>query len=207
MSCQCCTSISASWTYQGSNIPSEKLETFLCNCFCPRPMSHKAATGKWFPNLGQDPAGFQWMSSLRTLSFRTSHFLFTLWLLVQGHCLRRVCNASGGWQGLPGLRAQVSWSLGGWRSLTSGMSETEQSEEGRCAVGGPSKHMYVCSACLHAEVCVYMNYRNLHTLTCISWGKRKRSPPHRFLPGAPQMLLHALMAPVTLWWIGPGGLS
>lgn len=74
---------------------------------------------------------------------------------------------------------------------------------------------FVCVQCIFTcqAVCVWAidpAYKIWHPyipLLCIRWGKRKRSLAHTFLPGAPQMLLHALMAPVAMWWIGPGGLS
>lgn len=60
--------------------------------------------------------------------------------------------------------------------------------------------MYTCSACLHARLCVKRIepvYKcDIHTYPCCAL--ETQLTPH-ILPGAPQMLLHALMAPVTVW--------
>lgn len=60
--------------------------------------------------------------------------------------------------------------------------------------------MYTCSACLHASLCMKLIepvYKcDIHTYPCCAL---ETQPTPHILPGAPQMLLHALMAPVTVW--------
>lgn len=59
--------------------------------------------------------------------------------------------------------------------------------------------MYTCSACLHASLCmkrIEPVYKcDIHTYPCCAL---ETQPTPHILPEAPQMLLHALMAPVTV---------
>jgi len=123
------------------------------------------------------------------------------------------------------LKAYVSVS-GGWRSWgftwaeSSGVAELVRPAKpdlknvrygvdanGRCELEGPFQPMYMYSECLHTMACACVwamdpSHKMWHPylpLLCIRWSKGEPSPSRTFLPGAPQMLHHALMVPVTVW--------
>lgn len=149
-------------------------------------------------------------ANVKLTHFIFSHLLFTAHIsaLVQGHCLRhrRVMCVEGD-------RVHLGWEL---RCL--GAGEVNKAWPQRCQRSSRVRrtearwevplNIYMCA--VHAKGCVWVinpACKIWHTCIpslCIRWGTRK---PHTFLPEAPQMLLHGLMAPVTVWWIGPGGLS